>query len=186
VARTIELAVSLKVPDNEARSALEALTVKMDLGAAVKDLARETLWAFDFGDGSGDPRAAVERLVRESNVFANPNKHTYGIVEGGSERGHPLDSDEVAILVRDRDSNWHASILPLLRRLGISGVENVQRWTRWRVRIDPPPSEGDAELVPLLRKIGVTTGRHDGLLANPHSQTARAVLPWGDEKPLEP
>lgn len=185
MARGIELVVGLKVPDNEARSALEALSVKMGLGDAVSDLAREDLWVFEFAREAGDARSAVERLVRETNVFANPNKHRYEIAEEGAG-GFGLDSDEVAILVRDRDSDWHASILPVLRRLGISGVEDVHRWTRWRVRLRAPARPDDSGTVALLRRIAVTTSRHDGLLSNPHSQIARAVLPGGAEKPLEP
>lgn len=184
--RRVELTVSLKVPDNEARSALEALTVKMGLAGEVADLTREELWVFEFDETVDEPRGVVEQLARETNVFVNPNKHRYAIAAGSDRVAAVLDSDEVAILVRDRDGSRHASILPVLRRLGISGVRDAAKWTRWRVRMSAPPEAGDPGLLSLLRRIAVTTGRHDGLLANPHSQVARAVLPWGDEKPLEP
>jgi hypothetical protein len=52
------------------------------------------------------------------------------------------------------------------------------------VGLTATPARGDPGLEALIRKVGVTTGRRDGLLSNPHSQTSLAVLPWGEEKRL--
>jgi hypothetical protein len=90
----------------------------------------------------------------------------------------------VAVLVADREATEGESVLSAIRRIGIDDVVRVRRWTRWRIRLTEPPERGDPEALALIRRIGVATGRRDGLLSNPHSQVSRAVLPWGDEKVL--
>jgi hypothetical protein len=52
------------------------------------------------------------------------------------------------------------------------------------VGLTESPKKGDPEVEALVRAVGVTTGRREGLLSNPHSQTSVAVLPWGEEKRL--
>jgi phosphoribosylformylglycinamidine (FGAM) synthase PurS component len=208
----IILTVGLKVTDNEARSALEALQEKMGLRGRVRDLAREEMW--EIGVEADSPEAAVDvvtELVLSTNLFANPNKHTYTMRaadDAGSGRSDAGDSgtrgeegagggsraaagsaadlspDEIAILVSDRGCAEGESVLSAIRRIGVDRVGSVRRWTKWRVRLADPPRRGDSEVDSLIRAIGVTTGRREGLLSNPHSQTSLAVLPWGEEKRL--
>lgn len=196
--RNIVLTVGLKVTDNEARSALEALQEKMGLRDRVRDLVREELW--EIGVEADTEDAAVEivaELVRTTNLFANPNKHTFTLRAGpngkraGAGRGAAgrsgaveLSPDEFAVLVSNREGTDGESVLSALRRIGIDSVRSVRRWTRWRVALTEPPAKGDPGLEALIRTVGVTTGRRDGLLSNPHSQTSIAVLPWGEEKRL--
>jgi len=179
---TVRITVGLKVTDNEARSALEALQEKMGLRDRVSDLIREEVWEVALRAPTPDAaRATVERLVRTTNLFANPNKHRYEIAAVG---GAALAAEEVAVLVSDRESTVGDAVLSAIRRIGEHDVESVRKWTRWRVLLSAPPVEGDPEVLALIRRIGVATGRRDGLLSNPHSQVSRAVLPWGEEKVL--
>jgi phosphoribosylformylglycinamidine (FGAM) synthase PurS component len=185
--RTVRITVGLKVTDNEARSALEALQSKMGLRESVRDLLREELWEVDVMAGSwAEARATVERLVRTTNLFANPNKHRYEISEAGGPDtgGFLLSPDEVAVLVRDRESTVGTSVLAAVHGMGVADVVGVRKWTRWRICLTKTPPEGDPSVLRLISRIAVTTGRRDGLLSNPHSQTSRAVLPWGEEKVL--
>lgn len=180
----LTLNVSLKVPDSEARSALEAIRVKMGLSTVVLDLAREDVWELDVeAAGPDEARAIVSSLVQTTNLFANPNKHRTRVTEGEGPRVD-LAPDEVAILVSDRESALGGSILSAVRRLGIAQLSGARKWVRWRVRLAESPTPQDPGLVDLIRRIGVATGRREGLLCNPHCQISHAILPWGDEKPL--
>ena len=183
------LSVVLKAVGNEARSALEALQEKMNLRGQVRDLAREDLWEIEVESGSpDDARATIERLVQTTNLFANPNKHKYALSVPSDSTAESwaegLADDEVAILVTDREGAVGESVLSAIRRIGADDVVSVRKWTRWRIRLTKPPTAGDPEAIALIRRIGVATGRRDGLLSNPHSQVSRAILPWGEEKVL--
>ncbi len=182
----LNLTVALKVGDNEACSALEAIRVKMDLKDEVADLAREVRWELGVDAVSYDAaRAVVEKLVRTTNLFANPNKHHHRLERAdGPPRPGDLDDHEVAILVSDRESAEGDSILSAIRRVGVEDVMSARRWVRWRVSLTHAPSPEEPELLPLIRRIGVATGRREGLLSNPHSQVSRVVFPWGEENPL--
>lgn len=185
--QNVLLTVGLKVTDNEALSALEAIQVKMGLGERVRDLRREELWEIEVDAETLEAAAAaVEGLVATTNIFANPNKHSHALAPRGEAPGaQDLDGDEVAVLVSERESGEGESVLHALERIGVPAVRSLRRWTRWRIRLDGPPSRDDDELLPLIRRIGVATGRHDGLLSNPHSQISRAALPWGEELTLD-
>ncbi len=178
------LEVSLKVADNEARSALEAIRVKMGLSHHVRDLTREEVWelAVDARD-IDQAKSIVARLVETTNLFANPNKHRTRLKDGRG-RSVGLAPDEVAILVSDRESAEGASMLGAVERLGVRELVGARKWVRWRIRLAKTPSPEEPGLVDLIKRIGVATGRRDGLLCNPHCQVASAILPWGDEKPL--
>jgi phosphoribosylformylglycinamidine (FGAM) synthase PurS component len=183
----LHLSVALKVPDNEARSALEAVQEKMGLRDHVVDLNREELWEITVeAETPAAARETVERLVTTTNLFANPNKHKFALEEGGDDASwaSALADNEVAVLVADREGTEGTSVLSAIRRIGVDDVARVRRWTRWRIRLAEPPRSGDPEALALIRRIGVATGRRDGLLSNPHSQVSRAILPWGEEKVL--
>lgn len=181
------LTVGLKVPDNEAYSALEALRKKMGLKDRVRDLAREDIWVLGVESESfGEAGSVVTGLVEGSNLFVNPNKHRYSIERALPPLGgEGLGENEIAVLVCDRESAEGESIVAACqRRLGVSNLTRAKRWVRWRVQLSEPPSPEDPGLMPLIRRIAVTTSRGDGLLSNPHSQISRAVLPWGEEESL--
>ena len=185
------LSVELKATGNEARSALEAVQEKMGLRDQVSGLAREDLWEIDVDARTVEgARETIEQLVRTTNLFANPNKHKYTLADvGGAERDAAswaagLGDDEVAVLVTDRESTEGESVLSAIRRIGVDDVVSIRKWTRWRIHLAEPPARGDPEVLKLIRRIGVATGRRDGLLSNPHSQISRAILPWGEEKVL--
>jgi len=181
----VELVVTLRVTDNEARSALEALRIKMGLSDVVADLVRDDVW--ELSVDAADEEAAitlVSDLVDTTNLFANPNKHRAAVGRPGAS-GRPLEEDEVAVLVAERGSTEGAAILRALRGLGAGAVTDARRWTRWRIRLEDAPDRDDPGLLPLVRHIAVTTKRTEGLLSNPHSEVSRVVFPWGGEEWLE-
>ena len=182
----VTLTVALKIPDNEARSALEALRVKMGLAESVRDLSRDELWELELEAGSAEEaEEVVARLVETTNIFANPNKHRVSIERGWEGAGAAaLAASEVAILVSDREGGVGASVAAAVRRLGVSALLGARRWTRWRVRLASPASATDPGLLALIQKVGLVTGRRDGLLCNPHSQVAKAILAGRQEMVL--
>ena len=180
----LTLTVSLKVPDNEARSALEAIRVKMGHAERVRDLERDEVWELDVECSSPeDARAEIERLVESTNLFANPNKHRYAL-RPGAAGGVELSPDEVAILVSDREGSAGDSMVAALKRLGTSSVVAARRWVQWRVSLAEEAAREEPTLSSLIEGISVATGRDGGLLCNPHIELARAVFPWGEEKSL--
>jgi len=181
----VDLVVSLKIPDNEARSALEALRVKMGLADVVAGLERDDVWELTV-DASDEASATklVGRLVTGTNLFANPNKHRTAVGSPGAT-GATLREDEVAVLVAERGSTEGSSILRTLQGLDVQNVTDARRWTRWRIRLAETPRKGDASVMSLVRRVAVATGRDEGLLSNPHSEVSRVVLPWGEEAWLE-
>ncbi len=179
----ITLAVRLKITDNEAFSALEALHAKMGLAGLVAGLIRETLWELEVEAATPDEaRRTVEEAISRTNVFLNPNKHFHAFTPPGV--GADLDPDEVAVVVTDREGADSPRALAAVARAGVPEIRRARRSTRWRIRLSQTPAPEHPEAFELIRRIGVTTGRDAGLLANPHSQSAFAVFPWGEQKPL--
>jgi hypothetical protein len=195
---TLTLTVGLKIPDNEARSALEAIRVKMGYAERVRDLVREEVWELTVGPDSGETaapggarahaglttaRASIERIAATTNLFANPNKHSSSLTSGRVS-DLELAPDEVAILVSDRESARGDSMAAAVRRLGVRELASARRWVRWRLVLSERPSPEDPGLLKLIEGIAVADAREGGLLCNPHIQEARAVLPWGGENLL--
>jgi hypothetical protein len=180
----VTLAVRLKITDNEAFSALEALHAKMGLAGTVAGLVRETLWELRVeAETQEEARRTVEEAIARTNVFLNPNKHHHSFPPT-EHSGADLDPDEVAVIVTDREGADSPRALAAVARAGVREITAARRSTRWRIRLTHPPTPGHPQTLELIRRIGITTGRDTGLLANPHSQSAVAVLPWGEQKPL--
>lgn len=70
------VAVKLKIPDNEAYTALTALR---RLGVAVARVERAVVWQFE---DAGDPAGRIER----SETLFNPNKHELEVLEENGPR----------------------------------------------------------------------------------------------------
>jgi len=180
----VTLAVRLKITDNEALSALEALHAKMGLQGVVAGLIRETLWNLEVEAATAhEARRTVEKAISRTNVFLNPNKHFHAFVPPGGA-GTDLDQDEVAVVVTDREGAESPRALAAVARAGVREITGAHRCTRWRVRLTHFLAPEQPDVLEVIRRIGVTTGRDAGLLANPHSQSAVAVFPSGEQKPL--
>ena len=73
------VAISLKIPDNEAYTALVAL---QRLGVEVERVERSAILLFD---DEGDADALVARITRDETIF-NPNKHRLSILDAAKPR----------------------------------------------------------------------------------------------------
>jgi phosphoribosylformylglycinamidine (FGAM) synthase PurS component len=73
------VAISLKIPDNEAYTALVALR---RLGVDVHRVERSEIYIFDDG---GDAKALERRVTSDETIF-NPNKHRFTVIADAAPR----------------------------------------------------------------------------------------------------
>jgi len=73
------VAIRLKIPDNEAYTALTALR---GLGVAVEKLERSEIWRVDDG---GDVATLAARIESNEAIF-NPNKHRLTVLDSNEPR----------------------------------------------------------------------------------------------------
>jgi hypothetical protein len=73
------IAIRLKIPDNEAYTALTALR---GLDVAVERLERSEIWRVEDG---GDPATLAARIETNESIF-NPNKHRLMVLDANEPR----------------------------------------------------------------------------------------------------
>ncbi len=118
------IAISLKIPDNAAYTALAALR---RLGLDVNRIERSEIWLFD---DAHDAQTIRLRIEKNETIF-NPNKHRLVLLEGVNPRPGELWVEEIG--ARD-ESREH------LGAKAIDGVSNARRYVGWRfVRADGRP-----------------------------------------------
>ena len=105
------VAIKLKIPDNEAYTALTALR---RLGIEIGRLERAEIWQFEDAGSESD---FAQRVERNETLF-NPNKHELQVLEAGKPREgeawiEQLDAKDVAVR--------------------IAGVSRGRRYVGWRL-----------------------------------------------------
>lgn len=116
--KTSVVAIRLKIPDNEAFTALSALR---HLDITVARLERADVWIFESDDAGGEGLLAA---VRGNETLFNPNKHELAELETLCPR-----EGEVWIEELGDDPGLRA-------RLGgkiIPGVHSAKRYVGWRL-----------------------------------------------------
>jgi phosphoribosylformylglycinamidine (FGAM) synthase PurS component len=103
-------AIALRIPDNEAYTALVALA---RLGVDVAKVERSEIWRFD---DDGDPATLAARIESDESLF-NANKHRLTLLDGDAPR-----AGEVWI-VRAGDAG----------KPRIDGVRSARRCIGWRL-----------------------------------------------------
>jgi phosphoribosylformylglycinamidine (FGAM) synthase PurS component len=93
------VAIKLKIPDNEAYTALTALR---RLGVDIARLERAEIWTFE---DRGTERDFVERVEGNETLF-NPNKHELLLLEEGKPREgeawiEELDAGKISVRIAD-------------------------------------------------------------------------------------
>ncbi|MBN1826158.1 MAG: hypothetical protein JW958_07825 [Candidatus Eisenbacteria bacterium] len=167
------LLVRLRVPDVTALTAEETIRKRVAGGGRLVRLDRLDLWEFRHRDGAAF-REKLDALVRDSNLFVNPNKHAYRITgdyrRGWREGGY-------LVLVRGReDLEGKVAEETLARRYAIDGLHGVRYGVLWRMKLE---GTGGAEGLALAESLAVTRAPKGGLLVNPHVQT------WSVEAAVE-
>ncbi len=111
------VAIRLKIPDNEARTALSALR---RLGVDVARLERTAVWRFDDDGAAQDFLARIER----NETLFNPNKHELHL----REKSAPLPGE---VWIEELES--HDDVRRHLGGKGIAGIARARRFTGWRL-----------------------------------------------------
>lgn len=105
------LAIKLKIPDNEAYTALTALR---RLGVDLARVERAEMWQMEDSAGADD---FVQRVERNESLF-NPNKHELQVLEEQSPR-------EGEAWIEELDAK---DLAPR-----IAGVRRARRYVGWRL-----------------------------------------------------
>lgn len=108
---TRTIAIKLKIPDNEAYTALSALR---RLGIELARLERAEIWTIDDGGDAGD---FVQRVERNETIF-NPNKHELHVIDDGQPGAGEV---------------WIEAIGASERAVRVEGARGGRRYTGWRL-----------------------------------------------------
>ena len=110
--KTVEMIVSLKVPDTTAITALQTLSA---LGfSKIKDAKRADYYSFLIDDNLNDFKNAICKV----DILVNANKHSYGF--------SIKKDDNIKILVRNSDDDGE-SLLSTLKELLVLFKKSVMR-----------------------------------------------------------
>jgi phosphoribosylformylglycinamidine (FGAM) synthase PurS component len=108
------VAIRLKIPDNEAYTALTALR---RLGVEAARLERAVIWQFEDEGSDGDIAARVER----NETLFNPNKHELQVLE----HVHPREGEA-----------WIEELDAAEQPVRIDGVTRARKYVGWRLFTD--------------------------------------------------
>lgn len=170
---SVELMVSLKIPDVTALTAANALRRRLGYAQALKELKRADYYKLDLA--VDDPDAALElgeELAERTNLFVNPNKHVYElkVLEArGAQIASQNGAYAVNVLVTDpADGSGEGMLAALQGRLGYGDrVQGLLTGTLWTLALI---AEDAQQARQMAEEIAVTTAQSEGLLMNPHYQ----------------
>lgn len=168
---SVELVVSLKIPDVTALTAGNAIRRRLGYDEVLSSLERADYYRMDLDVKERDlAEKLVREMAEETNLFVNPNKHTYD-VQFPDERGANANVDGewlVNVLVTSPDDTSGDGIASALTgRLGYGQVADVETGVLWTMRIR---AESEAEAREVAENITVTRSQSQGILMNPHFQ----------------
>jgi phosphoribosylformylglycinamidine (FGAM) synthase PurS component len=120
--KTVEMVVSLKVPDTTAITALQTL---QKLGFdKIKNVKRQDFYRFMV---EGDEEKFKKEICKV-DILINANKHFY-------EFSLPKDN-AVKILVKNIDDDGSGLLFTLKNRLGFKNIKKAEKSTLWKLSID--------------------------------------------------
>ncbi|MFO7946648.1 MAG: phosphoribosylformylglycinamidine synthase subunit PurS [Armatimonadota bacterium] len=168
----VELYVELKIPDVTALSAAGTLRRRLGYDDVLRELKRGDFYRISLDVDSEDEAVdMVQDMAENTNIFVNPNKHSFSVFAGHHNSVAIDDSTDTAVnvLVIDPASGSGEAILNALQgRLGYGDVvKQVVTGTLWTLVLDV---EDAADAKEITEEIAVTRSRQNGLLMNPHYQ----------------
>ena len=169
--RSVELLVTLKIPDVTALTAANVLRRRMGYAETLKELRRADYYRLDLAcDSDADALALADELAVKTNEFVNPNKHVFTVRLPARGEEQATDGVYAAhVLVTDPTDGSAAGILSALQgRLGYGDrIQGVLRGTLWTLRLACASADDARQSA---RDIAITEARDKGLLMNPHFQ----------------
>ena len=149
--KTIEMIVSLKVPDTTAITALQTLQrIGLD---KIKDVKRADYYKFLIEEDE----EKFKSQICKADILVNANKHSYTF-------SIPKDSN-VKILVKNINDDGSGILATLKNRLGFKNIKNVEKAILWSMSIDADEKEAG--------KIAEKAARE--LLVNEHYQEFKVL-----------
>ena len=118
---SIELFISLKVPDNVAITAFHTLE-RMGYNQ-LKNLERKEYYKFEF---SGDKKI-FERKISHVDILVNANKHKFSFSLGNSIKNN---ENKINVLVQDL-GDGSGLLKTLKERLGFKSIKKAEKGVVW-------------------------------------------------------
>ena len=144
--KTVEMIVSLKMPDTTAITALQTLQ-KIGFNK-IKDVKRADYYKFSV---EGDAGKFKDKICKV-DILVNANKHSYDF---------SIKKDKtIKILVKNINDDGSGVLSTLRNRLGFKNIKKVEKATLWSLGIDADEMEA--------RKIAEKATKE--LLVNEHYQ----------------
>ena len=145
-AKTIELIVSLKVPDTTAITALQTLQ-KLGFNQ-IKDVQRADYYNFLI---EGDEEKFKEKISKV-DILVNANKHSFDF--------SVKKDNTIKLLVKNINDGGSSLLSTLKNRLGLDNIKKAEKAVLWSLAIDAEDKEA--------RKIAEKAAKD--LLVNEHYQ----------------
>lgn len=156
----------LKVMDPTSLTARETLRRTLGYGDRVADIQRSTVWSFLWTE-TVDAESVLARLVADTNLVRNPNKHHVEIVTGD---GILAPRGNVWVLVTSGAEGSELADALARHRLVPGAVPAVRRGTLWELEL-----AGEEDQAGAAAEIAITRAHKKGLLANPHVDTVHVL-----------
>ena len=125
--KTIEMIVSLKVPDTTAITALQTLQ-KIGIDK-IKDIKRSDYYKFTIEGDEGQFKIKISKV----DILVNANKHSF-------EFSVKKDNN-VKILVKNLNDDGNGILSTLTNRLGFKNIKKVDKAVLWSIAIDADEKE---------------------------------------------
>ena|SRR3989338_1668038 len=125
--KTIEMIVSLKVPDTTAITALQTL---QKIGfSKIKDVKRADYYKFFI---EGDEEKFKSQICK-ADILVNANKHSFNF-------SIPKDNT-IKILVKNINDDGNGILATLKNRLGFGNIKKAEKAVLWSIAIDADENE---------------------------------------------
>ena len=129
--KTVEMIVSLKVPDTTAITALQTLN-KIGF-IKIKDVKRADYYKFLI---EGDEEQ-FKNKISKVDILVNANKHSYDF---SVQKGNSIN-----ILVKNINGDGSGILSTLKDRLGFKNIKNVEKATLWSLSVDADENGGTVQ-----------------------------------------
>ncbi|MDP6265287.1 MAG: hypothetical protein QF584_00785 [Candidatus Woesearchaeota archaeon] len=128
---TIELFVSLKVPDNVAITTFNTLK-RMDY-KKLKKLERSDYYKFDVKDNIEE----FKKQISNTDILINSNKHkhNFDLNNNTNNKKNNIKYKKINILVQDLD-NGNSLLSTLKERLGFTNIKKLEKGILWTMYFD--------------------------------------------------
>ncbi|MBI1934849.1 phosphoribosylformylglycinamidine synthase subunit PurS [Candidatus Woesearchaeota archaeon] len=125
--KTIEMVVSLKVPDTTATTAFQTL---QRIGfRKIKGIKRSDYFKLSFEGDAGEFKNKISKV----DILVNANKHFFAfLIEKNAD---------AKILVKNTDDDGSGLLSVLKNRLGFDKIKSVEKATLWELSIDADEKE---------------------------------------------